>query len=208
MNCPLCNHSSPLFTNYKSRLYYQCSHCKGIFLDPSQYMSYENEEKHYQFHNNDVEDPGYLNFVSPITSSILNDFSKEELGLDFGAGTNSAVSKVLKDNQYQILQYDPYFHPSPQILEKKYHYIASCEVIEHFHHPKKEFQLLKELLVPKGKLYCMTHLYDSSIHFEKWYYKNDTTHVFIYQKETIEWIAKMLMFSDFTIKNRLIIFTK
>ncbi|WP_258932651.1 hypothetical protein [Flavobacterium oreochromis] len=81
-------------------------------------MSYENEEKHYQFHNNDVEDPGYLNFVSPITSSILNDFSKEELGLDFGAGTNSAVSKVLKDNQYQILQYDPYFHPSPQILEK------------------------------------------------------------------------------------------
>ncbi|WP_309597799.1 methyltransferase domain-containing protein [Flavobacterium oreochromis] len=86
--------------------------------------------------------------------------------------------------------------------------MASCEVIEHFHHPKKEFQLLKELLVPKGKLYCMTHLYDSSIHFEKWYYKNDTTHVFIYQKETIEWIAKMLMFSDFTIKNRLIIFTK
>ncbi|AMO19114.1 class I SAM-dependent methyltransferase [Flavobacterium columnare] len=207
-NCPLCKQTSFLFNNYQSRLYYECTNCKGIFLDPSQYMSSENEKKHYRFHNNDVEDKGYLHFVSPITSAVLKDFTKEDSGLDFGAGTNSAISKVLKDNQYQILQYDPYFHNTTDLLNKRYHYIASCEVIEHFHYPNKEFELLHHLLIPKGKLYCMTHLYDPSIEFNKWYYKNDHTHVFMYQKETIRWIAESFGFSDFDIINRLIIFTK
>ena len=31
----------------------------------------------------------------------------------------------------------------------------------------------------------MTHLYIKEIDFAKWYYKNDITHVFIYQRETL-----------------------
>ena len=38
-------------------------------------MNDESEEKHYRFHNNDVEDKGYQNFVSPITNGILTDFT-------------------------------------------------------------------------------------------------------------------------------------
>ncbi len=52
----------------------------------------------------------------------------------------------------------------------------------------------------------MTHLYDENIDFEKWYYKNDPTHVFIYQEKTIEYIAKEFGFSSFCIENRLITF--
>lgn len=170
-------------------------------------MDFENEEKHYRFHNNDVEDLGYQNFVSPITNGILNDFSREDSGLDFGAGTGSAISKVLQDNAFQIAAYDPYFHPFPELLAQKYDYIACCEVVEHFHFPDKEFQLLQKLLQPNGKLYCMTHLYDPKIDFSTWYYKNDHTHVFMYQKETMEWIGTTFGFSEVKFENRLIVFT-
>jgi SAM-dependent methyltransferase len=170
-------------------------------------MNFDNEEKHYRFHNNDANDKGYQNFVSPITNGVLKDFNSDHSGLDFGAGTGSAITKVLHDNNYQIVEYDPYFHPFSELLEQKYDYIASCEVVEHFHHPDKEFRLLQKLLQPNGKLYCMTHLYSPKIDFSNWYYKNDHTHVFMYQKETMEWICKTFGFSEVKIENRLIVFT-
>lgn len=207
MNCPLCQHKSTFFSEVKTRLYFQCTNCKGIFMDSSNYMSYENEEKHYRFHKNDVEDKGYQNFVSPITNEILTHYTSQHLGLDFGAGTGSAISKVLRDHAFQIAEYDPYFHPFPELLQQQYDYIACCEVIEHFHHPNQEFELLQKVLLSNGKLYCMTHLYSPEINFSSWYYKNDHTHVFMYQRETMEWIAQKFGFSEMKIENRLIVFT-
>jgi SAM-dependent methyltransferase len=169
-------------------------------------MDFDNEEKHYRFHNNDANDKGYQNFVSPITSAIQQDFNtKDTTGLDFGSGTDSPIFKILKDNK--IKQFDVYFHNHLSLLEKQYNYIACCEVVEHFHHPDKEFQLFKKLLLPKGKLYIMTHIYDTKIDFSSWYYKNDHTHVFMYQRETMEWICKTFGFSEVKIENRLIVFS-
>ena len=53
----------------------------------------------------------------------------------------------------------------------------------------------------------MTDIYDESIEFSKWYYKNDPTHLFFYHKKTFEWIEKEFNFSNVTIKHRLITFT-
>jgi hypothetical protein len=164
------------------------------------------EKLRYKEHINDVEDKGYQKFVSPITSAILNNFSPSDKGLDFGAGTGPVISKVLTDNEFSIIQYDPFFHNNPNLLNAKYNYIACCEVMEHFYRPKKEFELLRNLLQPNGKLYCMTDLYDTSIDFHKWYYKNDQTHVFIYHENTIEWIQENINFSDVFINGRLITF--
>ena len=160
----------------------------------------------YEEHNNDVNDEKYQQFVSPITSAILKTHSAEDLGLDFGAGTGPVISKVLKDNNYSIFQYDPFFHKYPELLNNKYGYIACCEVIEHFYNPHKEFSLLKKLLKKDAILYCMTDLYDESIDFHTWYYKNDPTHVFIYQKHTIHWIQEEFEFSNVKIEGRLITF--
>ena len=166
------------------------------------------EKSRYEEHINDVNDLGYQNFVLPITSSVLKDFSPTDKGLDFGAGTGPVISKILADNNYSIVQYDIFFHNYPDLLKTKYNYIVCCEVIEHFYHPKKEFELLLNLLQPNGKLFCMTDLYNENIDFHKWYYKNDQTHVFIYHKNTIEWIQKEIGFSDITIDGRLITFSK
>jgi SAM-dependent methyltransferase len=158
----------------------------------------------YSTHNNDVNDPRYRQFVSPITNGILKDFNQNHIGLDFGSGTGPVITVVLKEQGYSIVTYDPFFDNRPEVLTKNYDYIACCEVVEHFHHPYLEFAKLKTLLKPNGKLYIMTELYREEIDFQDWYYKNDPTHVFFYQKPTLEWIKYTFNFSSVQINGRLI----
>lgn len=206
-NCPLCNSQSNVFFQHKKRLYHQCSNCQGIFVDKDLRPDLDAEKFRYEEHINDVDDLGYQQFVSPITSAILRDYNQNDKGLDFGAGTGPVISKVLNDKNYSIVQYDPFFHNYPNLLEEKYDYIACCEVIEHLYHPKKEFLLLKNLLSLGGRLYIMTSIYEENINFKTWNYKDDHTHVIIYQKETLQWIKEELGFSTMTIEDRLIIFS-
>ncbi len=206
-NCPLCNSKADTFYLHENRQFFQCQTCYGIFLDKNLRLKPTEEIIRYQTHNNDVEDLKYQKFVSPITSSVLKDFTQDHKGLDFGAGTGPVISKVLEDANFQIVQYDPYFHNYPILLKSTYNYIACCEVIEHFYNPKKEFTLLKRLIVPSGKLYCMTVLFDDTIDFHKWYYKNDPTHVFLYHHKTMYWIKENFGFSTISIEGRLITFS-
>lgn len=204
MNCPLCH--NPLDKIFHQD-YLICETCSGIVKDETLLLSAADEKNRYLKHENDVNDVGYQNFTAPITKSVLKDFTKDQDGLDFGAGPSSVITKILKDNHYKIEEYDPFFHPKKNLLTKKYDYIVCCEVMEHFYKPHEEFRLLKSLLKPGGRLFCMTHLYDSTINFEKWYYRNDATHVFIYQKETIQFIKEKFRFSKAEIDKRLITFT-
>ncbi|MBN2764749.1 MAG: class I SAM-dependent methyltransferase [Paludibacteraceae bacterium] len=165
------------------------------------------EKVRYQEHLNDVNDLRYQQFVNPIVEKVFTHFSKDHAGLDFGAGTAPVISKLLADKAYQIVQYDPFFHYAPQLLYGHYDYIVSCEVIEHFHAPAKEFQILKNMLKPGGKLICMTNIYKQSIDFKSWYYKDDPTHVFFYQQDTLAYIKERYGFSDLSIEHNLIVFS-
>ena len=152
-----------------------------------------------------MHDNGYQRFVSPISNRILTDHTPEERGLDFGSGTGPVISKVLQDADYKIEQYDPIFKPDASLLTSRYDYIVCCEVIEHFHDPAKEFQLLKTLLKNGGSLYCMTLLFHDGIDFANWHYQRDPTHVFIYRADTLEWVRAHYNFSTMSIEDRLIV---
>lgn len=177
-------------------------------MHPTYFTSTAQEKSRYQQHNNDVNDPRYQDFVRPIVNGILTDFTKKDCGLDFGCGTGPVISKLLRDQNYTIKTYDSLFDNNMNVLNKRYNFIACCEVIEHFHNPFKEFQLLKSLLKPRGKLFCMTELYCENIDFDTWYYKNDDTHVIFYNIKTIKWLKETLRFSKVTIQDRLIVFEK
>jgi len=205
LDCPLCKHPGTYF--YKTE-FYLCGNCFGIFKDAGAFLSSVDEKARYEKHRNDVHDIGYQQFVFPLTSCILNNFKDSHKGLDFGSGTGSAVSKILQDHNYNIKQFDPFFTDNQALTGQKYNYIACCEVMEHFQKPDKEFQLLYELLEPNGTLFCMTHLYEPTIDFHSWYYKNDPTHIFFYQKKTIEYIARRYTYLSVFIDNRLIVFKK
>ena len=192
----------------QSHLFYDCPTCRGIFR-PRAFLPDPTFEKHrYELHQNDPTDSGYRKFVEPLCVSIIKDFSANAKGLDFGSGTNSAVSAVLLERGYDIAQYDPFFFADAQALEKRYDYIACCEVMEHFHTPDLEFGRLNGLLNEGGRLYCMTHIYEDEMEFSSWYYKNDPTHVFIYRRQTIGYIKEAFGFKGFTVENRLITLRK
>ena len=125
----------------------------------------------------------------PITNYVLERFLPEHKGLDFGSGTGPVISSMLMKKGYDIVQFDPFFAPGQHVLNSSYDYIVSCEVFEHFFNPKMEIDKLTSVLKVNGMLLIMTCLYNDQIDFKGWNYRNDDTHVFIYRKETIEYIA-------------------
>ena len=194
------------FRNVGHRDYFKCSICSSIMLHPKYYLSPEEERARYEKHNNNPEDIGYQRFVAPIVTAIKERFAPGDMGLDFGAGTVPVITKLLHDAGYSVQVYDPYFHNNLGVLQARYDYIACCEVVEHFHHPVKDFELLRSLLQRDGVLYCKTDIYMEEIDFAKWYYKNDPTHVFFYHEDAFRWIQQNLGFSKLTIQGRLISF--
>ena len=206
VNCPLCNSIPKLLCEKPKHLFYKCSNCDGIFRPKDTFLTAEDEKAHYEKHNNDVFDERYQTFVSPIVNAILQDFSTEAKGLDFGSGTGPVIAKMLTDKGFQVQNYDLFFANEVSLLKEKYNYVSCCEVMEHFYQPYKEFELLKSLLLPKGKLYCKTAVYNNQKPFENWYYKDDFTHVFIYQPKTLEWIKEEFHFSNLIIKEKLLVF--
>lgn len=199
MKCPLCYSSqTDLFFSKKKtqKDYWDCQSCRLIFMDQNKILSHEKELEHYQTHNNDIHDVRYQNFVSDITSYIKKNCSTKDLGLDYGAGPGPVITHVLAQEGFHVEIYDPYFAPNSQALEKKYDFIVSCEVIEHFSRPRKEFTKLADLLQTDGTLILKTHIYNDDIHFPSWYYHADPTHICFYRSETLTWIAQKFLFPD------------
>ncbi len=205
MNCTLC---TTQLKNKADNYYFICPTCGAYVKDKKYYISEEQEKKVYNTHNNDVNDIRYQHFTSPITNEILKDFEPSHLGLDYGCGTGPVISKQLIDKGFRVKLYDPFFHPSKAYLKYQYDYIFSCEVFEHFYQPKQEIEKLLSLLKPNGKLLVMTHLYNHSIDFYNWYYRNDPTHVFIYTKSTIDYLVKKYELTIEKGNERLTVFKK
>lgn len=188
--------------------YFICDTCGAFHKNEKYYINPKEEKERYEEHHNDVNNSSYQRFTSPITNAILANHTKTQLGLDYGCGTGPVISKQLSEKEYQVHLYDPFFYPNLDYMNYKYDYIFSCEVFEHFHQPKIEIENLLALLKSGGKLYVMTHLYNSKINFNNWYYRNDKTHVFIFTLKTIEYIIKTYNLISINISDRLFILQK
>lgn len=205
LKCPLCSGSSTTYYTHIQREFLQCSLCFSVFLNPKDFLSIEEELKHYNFHNNDPEDVRYQNFLSPVTNRILADFDTENTGLDFGSGSGSPIVKILLENGYNISQFDLFYHNQPEVLTRPYDYIACTETAEHFKDPYTEFTQLRSLLKPGGKLYVMTDRLNPNRDFGTWFYKTDPTHVFLYSDEAFKWISQEFGFKSIEFTPRVVI---
>jgi 2-polyprenyl-3-methyl-5-hydroxy-6-metoxy-1,4-benzoquinol methylase len=205
MTCTLCGSE---LINKKDAYYYDCDRCKAIVKDEEYYLTADEEKLRYELHNNDVNDVGYQNFTSPITNHVIENFLPEHKGLDFGSGTGPVISSMLTKEGYDIVQYDPFFASDKDVLNDRYDYIVSCEVFEHFYNPRKEIDRLISLLKVNGMMLIMTMLYNDQMDFNTWFYRKDPTHVFIYRKETIEYISKEKNLEIGILTDRFIVFRK
>lgn len=207
-HCPLCSAAADTFFEDSKHHFLLCPKCLGIFRDQNQFLGPENEKERYLHHRNDMEDQGYYKFILPIINQVKRHFPKGSHGLDYGCGHTPVLSNYLKQEGYPMSVFDPIFFKDNPVMNDHYDFIVCCEVIEHFFHPSQEFQDLFKTLGSKGKLICKTHLFAEGIDFDTWYYKNDPSHVFIYQAETMLWIKKNYGLKDVKINERVITFTK
>jgi len=65
--------------------------------------------------------------------------------------------------------YDTFYSPDRNILTNHYDFITASEVVEHFHNPAVEFDLLWSILKPGGLLGIMTKLALDKEAFSKTY---------------------------------------
>ena len=198
MKCPLCK---SLKTNhYRSEEnYFCCETCDLVFLNPIKRLSSEAEKARYLTHNNDIDDVRYQNFVAPLVNEIKKNLPKGSSGLDFGAGTGPVGAKMLEKEGYNVSLFDPFFYNDRALLENKYDFIFSCEVVEHFYNPNIEFQRITNMLRPGGVFTIMTQMYDENTDFKTWHYSRDPTHVVFYSKKTFEWIKNNFNFLELSI---------
>jgi SAM-dependent methyltransferase len=173
-------------------IFHECPNCEFIFKDSSIYPSYEDEKKQYDYHQNDEDNMGYVNYLNDFIQSAVFPFIKNGRILDFGSGPNPVLSKLLKNQYgYQVDIFDYYYHHDLDYKNQTYDMITSTEVIEHLRNPIIHFNQFYDLLNPKGYLSLMTlfHPKNQDLFF-KWFYIRDITHVSFYTVKTIEVIAE------------------
>jgi 2-polyprenyl-3-methyl-5-hydroxy-6-metoxy-1,4-benzoquinol methylase len=171
-------------------------------MDASLRLNAKDEKARYELHNNDIHDPAYRKFLSPVSDFVSNTYSAAHIGLDYGCGPGPALAHVLGERGYRIHLFDPCFFPNSEVLKERYDFIICTETAEHFYSPAHEFQRLSELLKPGGRLLLMTLCYTEDIDFARWFYRRDETHVFIYRHRTLDYIAVRFGFTREHSENR------
>ncbi|MBS4540126.1 class I SAM-dependent methyltransferase [Clostridium sp. D2Q-11] len=211
--CPLCRSINTKFfykgkkrDNYRS--YFCCNNCDLVFVDKWQQLNKFDELSRYKEHNNDPNDKGYRKFLSRLIKELIPYLNEGMLGLDYGCGPVPALSMIMRNKRYNMKIYDPYFYRRKRVLNERFDFITSSEVIEHFNNPYGEFIRLNKLLKKNGYLAIMTNLLNDKENFKNWHYKNDLTHISFYSKETMRWIANKFNYKVFFPNRNVIIFKK
>jgi hypothetical protein len=114
MRCSLCNNPTKEFYREEHRIFVRCDLCSGIMLLPEFYVDPTAEKNRYEEHNNDVNDPRYQKFVSPITTAVSADFPNTATGLDYGCGTGPVAAVQLQEQGYKVNLFDPFFENHPK----------------------------------------------------------------------------------------------
>ena len=189
-NCTVCKSKNiQIFLKIEELIYWKCNFCEAKFLDNKNYISYNEEKKHYLKHNNILTDQGYRNFLLCLIKPLKDKISLYDFGLDYGCGYSPALADILKKDGFNIDIYDPFFFPNENIFLKKYKFITCSEVVEHLFKPYEEFIKIDNLMDYNAWFGLMTSFMTEDYLFKNWHYRRDPTHVVFYKKKTFEVVA-------------------
>ncbi len=188
-DCPLCGTSaSGAMENLVSnKAYRHCTTCHLIFALGKDFPALADEKERYLLHENDINNEGYVSFLSQIIDLALPYIFTNAKGLDFGCGYNPVLAQILENKGYACEKYDPIFFP--EMPAEQFDYAFAVECFEHFFQPRTTIELLLAKIKPAGYLFIMTSLWTTEAAFAKWYYTRDPTHVAFFNVRTFEWMA-------------------
>ena len=190
-NCPLCaNGATEPFLRDRKREFFQCLECDLVFVPPEFHLSPEAEKARYEFHSQSLADSGYRDFLNRLFQPLVKKLSPGADGLDFGCGQTPTLSVLFAEAGYPCADYDLHFANDPAVLEKQYDFLTCSETMEHFIRPREEFERILRLVKPGGWIGIMTQLRDEAPPFEKWFYKDDATHLCFFSRKTFQRLEK------------------
>jgi len=178
-----------MFARVHDRDYHRCPTCALTTVHALQLPRRERERAEYELHENDPGDAGYRRFLARLADPLVERLRPGARGLDYGCGPGPTLSVMLQEQGFPVTLWDPLFRPDQAVLTARYDFVTCTETVEHFHHPRREFDRLVGLLEPSGWLAVMTEVLDDDDRFAGWWYLRDVTHVAFYRTETLRWIA-------------------
>lgn len=188
--CPLCKgKESSCVAADARREYFRCRNCRLIFTDPATFLSFDDEKRRYDLHENSREDPDYRKFLSRLFLPMNALLAPASRGLDFGSGPGPALASMFEESGHNVAIYDSFYAVHPVVFEERYDFITATEVLEHLRDPGAELDRLWSRLNDGGLLGLMTKLTVSEDSFLKWHYINDPTHVCFFSRETFHWLG-------------------
>lgn len=191
IQCPLCHGDDHThYSNHKTGEYRLCQECSLVFVLPDEYLNATQEKDRYDLHTNSSDDSGYRKYLQKVLDPVCERIQENASGLDFGSGPGPTLSKMFEEAGYRMNIYDHYYAKDESVLNKKYDFITSTEVIEHLYDPYTVIHKLWDMLNKDGLLTFLTQLYPTQEAFDTWYYKNDPTHVCFFSIETMQWLEK------------------
>lgn len=195
-DCPLCSdHNAQEYSQDKIRSYLICPNCELIFVPRAQLISIEKERARYEHHQNESEDPAYLNYLSKIAKDCVPHLNQGAEGLDFGCGPSPLLANIFSQHGFSTNSYDLFFHPCLDYQTKNYDFIILSEVIEHLRNPMEVMTMLRGLLKPHGTFFIKTKFYPERKLFDDWFYKRDVTHIQFFNEASLNYLAKELKLS-------------
>ncbi|MCR4789537.1 MAG: class I SAM-dependent methyltransferase [Treponemataceae bacterium] len=199
--CRICGFEGPVedknVLSFKNKRYFLCSSCQSISLEEECFLKPDLQKERYLLHNNSLEDDGYKNYLEKFLTRSLEAFQEygtaeleDAIYLDYGSGPNPCLCELVRSKSLfkECLSYDLFF--APDLPCQKVDYMTCLEVAEHFENPLQSFRQLSSLLKEGGILSLQTHLLSENIDFEKWWYREDTTHVCFYTEKGLIECAK------------------
>jgi hypothetical protein len=183
-NCRFCGSSTASFGHdFNQKNWSFCDKCYLYQQDLSSLPSPQEEKKRYQEHNNEPEDPSYINYLAHSTELLNPHLRDEWVGLDYGCGPGPGMAIALKGRVKEVHFYDPIFFPELTNNSKTYDFITCIEAAEHFYTPLQEFKKIFSLLKQNGLVLIRTEFYQQQEVLETWWYTKDPTHVCLYSLE-------------------------
>src|SRR5690554_2709085 len=209
IHCPLCkSHSKKdIIPAIYNRTLYHCTQCDLVFAHPKDLLSAQEEKARYNNHENNIENAGYVAFLTQAITQATPYLQTKKQGLDFGCGPGPTLNLLLKQQGYSCDIYDQFFFST--LPNKKYDFIFATECFEHFHNPHKEIDTIYNHLAPKGVVIIMTELWEHTQQFSTWYYAADPTHVAFFNATTFTSICTTFGFTQLPSSNaRIVILEK